>query len=606
MSQASPNKVNIRFQGRGFAADVTDAMAATDKGRLMQQDTREPVRLVIWDLDRTFWDGTLTEGGHTYRRDIHDIVVTLAARGIVSSICSKNDHVRVQAILQAEGIWEYFVLPSIDWTAKGPRLAALVEDFGLRPPTVLFIDDNPANLAEATQSVPGLQVAPETCIAGLLDEPMLQGKPDPGLARLHQYRLLEQRRSAQRQSQGDNLAFLRASDIRVTIEHDVERHLDRAVELINRTNQLNFTKVRLPENIDEARAALRASLSSFRIQAGLIRVRDRYGDHGFCGFYALNNGLEAKALVHFCFSCRILNMGVEAWTYQLLGRPRLRMQGDVLSDPVIAPPADWIALDAPGLPDEAETRAADFRLSRVYARGACELNAVTHYFGMVADQLVTEFDSIRSGKRVLWQHSMFARYAIEGLSEADFHAASLLGYQTDDFRSDLRRAREQTGTAVWLLSFVADASGKLYRHRRTGVLLPIMLDLTDEDKHAASPELANEFELVGTTPEQDFKYNLRLILQRAPAQARVFILMPKEGHRTPAGKFWVNRPRTALNDWTREIAANFGHVALLPVVDFCAPEERETPGTHYDRMTYFRIYEHIMREMIEASHHPVH
>lgn len=52
----------------------------------------EPIRLVIWDLDETFWRGTLTEGGISeYVREHHDTVIELARRGI-TSICSKNDH----------------------------------------------------------------------------------------------------------------------------------------------------------------------------------------------------------------------------------------------------------------------------------------------------------------------------------------------------------------------------------------------------------------------------------------------------------------------------------------------------------------------------------
>ena len=42
----------------------------------------ESVRLVIWDLDDTFWQGTLTEGGVAYSQQCHDIVVSLARRGI--------------------------------------------------------------------------------------------------------------------------------------------------------------------------------------------------------------------------------------------------------------------------------------------------------------------------------------------------------------------------------------------------------------------------------------------------------------------------------------------------------------------------------------------
>ena len=68
----------------------------------------EAVRLVIWDLDETFWKGTLDEGGiKEYVQAHHDVVVELARRGIVSSICSKNDADAVRAILQEKGIWEY-------------------------------------------------------------------------------------------------------------------------------------------------------------------------------------------------------------------------------------------------------------------------------------------------------------------------------------------------------------------------------------------------------------------------------------------------------------------------------------------------------------------
>jgi tetratricopeptide (TPR) repeat protein len=87
----------------------------------------EAVRLVIWDLDETFWRGTLTEGGIDYTGDNHEIVVELARRGIMSSICSKNDHAAVQAILEERGLWDYFIFPSISWDAKGPRISALIE-----------------------------------------------------------------------------------------------------------------------------------------------------------------------------------------------------------------------------------------------------------------------------------------------------------------------------------------------------------------------------------------------------------------------------------------------------------------------------------------------
>jgi predicted enzyme involved in methoxymalonyl-ACP biosynthesis len=79
------------------------------------------VRLVIWDLDETFWHGTLTEGGIRYNTEHHDIVVELCRRGIMNSICSRNERTAVEEILVGTEIWEYFIFPSIDWSPKADR-----------------------------------------------------------------------------------------------------------------------------------------------------------------------------------------------------------------------------------------------------------------------------------------------------------------------------------------------------------------------------------------------------------------------------------------------------------------------------------------------------
>ena len=67
------------------------------------------VKLVIWDLDETFWRGTLAEEGMTLIEENAGKVRELSRRGIVNSICSKNDYDRVKAKLWSLGIWDYFV-----------------------------------------------------------------------------------------------------------------------------------------------------------------------------------------------------------------------------------------------------------------------------------------------------------------------------------------------------------------------------------------------------------------------------------------------------------------------------------------------------------------
>jgi FkbH-like protein len=521
----------------------------------------EAVRLVIWDLDETFWRGTLTEGGIAYRRDNHETVLALARRGIISSICSKNNRARVRRILEAEGIWDHFVLPSIAWAPKGPRIAAQVRAFALRPPSILFIDDNPANLQEALHFVPGLQVADAGCVGQLLDDPRLQGREDAGLTRLAQYRLLEQRFHALAETGGDARAFLRDSRICVQILHDVAPHLDRAVELINRTNQLNFTKQRLPEDPKAAAEALSALLAEFRIQAGLVRVTDRYGDHGLTGFYALDS--VTNRLVHFCFSCRTQDMGVERWLYQRLGRPKLSVVGEVSTDIFAGETPDWIgwggADDAAASPSGA--------LGRVLVRGGCDLQAVAHYLGLHASSLRGEYHFARFGRAIRVDHTACLRLALEGIGDDSMRALRRIGYRREDFHTVLGGPEAFDS---YVFSFQSDAVQALYRHRLLGFAVPFgmpqtnnRLDLNtlppaqlaarlhDRQARTALAYLLEEYDFIGPIGEADFKANLHRLLEATTPGARIFIVQGCAHH--PDGR--PHPEHAQINRWIAEVAA---------------------------------------------------
>ena len=456
----------------------------------------EPIRLLVWDLDETFWQGTLTEGGITYRQDTHDIVVALARRGIPSAICSKNDIGPVRDILTARGIWDYFIFPSIDWTPKGPRLRALAEAVQLRPETIAFIDDNALNRAEAEHFVPGLRAYDETVIPTLLDEPLLRGKPDPELTRLRQYRLLQERQTALTQT-GDTDAFLRDSAIRVTIDYDVGASLDRAIELVNRTNQLNFTKRRLPEDVHAARAELREQLKGMFMKAGLVRVQDRYGDYGVCGLYMMQHrhGYPAR-LLQYCFSCRILNMGIETWLYRLLGRPALDVAGTVLTD-VVGDTREitWINAAQAG---DADTDAAA-RLDHVLLRGGCDIHIIAHYFGNDTGRVIRELHEVRDGLEPSVSHSIMLKHAIEGASSALREAAAPFGFRDTDFSSVAALPPPpNAGPAVWVLSFVHDNQTMLYRFKPTGgIAARPLLQVTASRAQLYRPETGGRWRACG-------------------------------------------------------------------------------------------------------------
>ena len=302
-------------------------------------------------------------------------------------------------------------------------------------PSVLFIDDNPHNLAEAAHYAPRIQLAGPEILTRLLDEPSCQGKQDRDLTRLAQYRLLQARHEAAATAP-DAHDFLRESGITVEIDFDLTAHMDRAIELINRTNQLNFTKRRLPEDREAAAKMLGLMLANQDYPAGILRVRDRYGDYGYCGLFVVQHSrAKPRTLVHFCFSCRILNMGVEDWLYQRLGRPALTVVGDVLCDPTArTEPVDWISLAQLGSGTERQAPPACM-LDVVYARGTCHVRPLSHYFGMVAHEVVEDFDVVRNGRTMPLNHSIFGHYALHGVPPRAREAFARLGYIDTDFTS---------------------------------------------------------------------------------------------------------------------------------------------------------------------------
>ncbi|MGY6521477.1 MAG: HAD hydrolase-like protein [Mongoliitalea sp.] len=280
----------------------------------------EKIKLVIWDLDETFWKGTLSEEGiRPIAEHIH-LVQELTKRGIINSIVSKNDFETAKNKLVELGIWEYFVFPAIEWKPKGLLVQQIIENCQLRDVNVLFLDDLAHNLNEAKFYNPNLVVQAPDFIPEILTHPSFEGKDDSSHSRLKQYKLLEEKASAKTKF-SDNLAFLEDSQIKLQRIYELEPHAERITELINRSNQLNFTKIRLQEH------ELKTILTDTSHENVAIQVRDKYGDYGIVGFYSYNRANHG--LAHFVFSCRILNLGIPQYIYASLGFPSLSIIPEV-------------------------------------------------------------------------------------------------------------------------------------------------------------------------------------------------------------------------------------------------------------------------------------
>ncbi|MGX7237226.1 HAD-IIIC family phosphatase [Enterococcus phoeniculicola] len=277
------------------------------------------IKLIIWDLDDTFWQGTLSEEEIIPIEENVQLVIKLSKRGIVSSICSKNDFEEAMNQLNALKIDNYFVFESIDWSSKGPRIKNIVQDMNLREENVLFIDDNELNLNEAKYFCPNIHILLpiKKELENLYRLANTLGKDDGQLTRLQNYKVLEEKTVAEKLAVS-NTDFLFDCNIQIQIHSerkDIETHIRRVYELIGRTNQLNFTKKR------STFEALQGQLKEENIEMGYVTAQDNFGDYGIVGLYALDT--KINELVHFLFSCRSMGMGIENYVYQQLNEPKL-------------------------------------------------------------------------------------------------------------------------------------------------------------------------------------------------------------------------------------------------------------------------------------------
>lgn len=581
----------------------------------------EPVRLVIWDLDETFWLGTLTEGGiKEYVQNNHDIVIELANRGIMSSVCSKNDWGTVQPILQEKGILDYIVFPSVSWEPKGIRIAGIIEAMGLRPATVLFIDDNPNNLAEAKSIIPNLQVSDESIIPSILSNSLFKGKDDKALSRLQQYKLLEQKKRDESQAADNANEFLKSCDIRVVVDYDIEGNVDRVVELINRTNQLNYTKKRLPEDIVEARRIILNEVGHYQRQAGLIRVVDKYGDYGFVGFFLKQTTITDSWLLHYCWSCRTLGMFVEAWFYDYLGRPRLKVEGEVLTNLSEPRDIDWIRLS-----DDSEEGADRDQKSIPEVRmvGGCEVNAIGHYLSSKTPKIVMEANFPAAGMYVRVQGSALLLSSVER-NTSEFRAeAEAMGLPADLLISDYF-APAPHGT-LFTFSAVLDSGYIAYRHKQGGWLIRVepeglfhdLTEITDAQiddylntksfwsqasLKAGGPErirqcirhIRENYISVRGPSEDVLRRDMMDIFSRIPIGGKLIILVPDDVVR-PNKVLEVSPGVTRYIERITRIAEGIPFVNLVYIKDAIEKESDIHEGrNHYDRMVYFRLANKII------------
>jgi FkbH-like protein len=555
----------------------------------------QQVKLVIWDLDNTLWKGTLSEEGYEVLPEMLQLIRELPEYGIMNSICSKNDYSNAEKVLHELNIWEYFIFPKIEWNPKGMLVRTIIEETGFRPNNVLFVDDEIHNLQEVQFYNQNIHVCLPEKVKDNLHSSLLLAKSDPNHQRLQQYKLLE--RKNKHKHLVTNEQFLKQSNIYIKLSSNHLDHLDRIHELNNRTNQLNYTKVRI--TIEE----LKYLVQNDKYDCGYIHVRDKYGDYGIVGFYAL----ETNRLIHFFFSCRVLNMGIEQWVYRKLGYPKIMVTGAVATPLTTEEKLDWISEDIEPVPTHQSQELNNQSKTSLLLKGGCDLEQLAYYLTYHSVILSNEFNEKARDVKVRFDHSEYLR-AIHQLPTKKLHdLASRLPFfeifETTLFNSCIN---------VVIYSLLADYSSGVYLSKHDSDVRfayeDFLLDITQERNWnmitELSPGLTREhlswissnFEYLGPINEARFESNIKWIRDNLPSDTMLIII---NGNTTEVtGNFQIKRHlhHLKMNDVLSSVV-NRLHNTLLVDVNRLISSADDTAG--YINLFKRKIYKGISDIIID-------
>ncbi|AWW30275.1 hypothetical protein DN752_09150 [Echinicola strongylocentroti] len=569
----------------------------------------ENIKLVIWDLDETFWQGTLSEEGVTSIPENIDLVKKLSKRGIINSIVSKNDFNTAKAQLQKIGIWEYFVFPAIDWRPKGMLVSNIIENCQLRSTNVLFLDDNHSNLEEAKFYNPNIHAHFPDFIPNILGHEAFAGKDDNTLSRLQQYKILEKKHEAQK-SYDDNLQFLRASGIQIELINDLSSYADRIHELLQRTNQLNFTKIRLTK--DETIKLI----ENPKQQTALIKAKDNFGNYGMVGFYSIDP--KDKKLHHFVFSCRVLNLGIPQYIYAKLNFPDLDIIPEV-AETLDSSQPDWITEVAATTSTVAQkhtsTREMPQKSHNWLFRGPCNYKQTLFYLSNSGVNITQETNYVANNLPVSTTHTVSLLNAITLTPHQKEQISAIPDIPFFDKRYFDTAISKQSPDCM-VMALETDYTQHIYRHKKSGVNLPLGAQegvLTDPADHSKLLEyfhkrgatlfsqssldnFKRDFDHLGLITPEQFLANLRQIRKWLPKEKHLILM--NAPNTTGPQKERTNR----LNQIVDEFVNNHHNTHLLDLrkLDDEAPELHET-STKFNRKTYLDIASVLLEMPLSVS-----
>lgn len=284
-------------------------------------------KCLLLDLDNTLWGGIAGEEGiygielsgkeGARYQDFQRNVLRLKKLGVLLGIVSKNNEHDAELIFQNHPDmilkWDDFVVKKINWLDKAQNIIKIQRELNIGFDSMVFIDDNPRErelvrrqLSEViVPEFPRDSCMLEEFIKEVYEEYFLSfklTKEDLDKSELY-------RQQAERNKLADNYEimedYLRSLDTRIRIKRLAECEIERAFQLVQKTNQFNLTALRY----EKAELKRKMCLPEYDIWIG--ETEDKFGSSGKSILIVIKKEDRQAVIENFIMSCRIMGRAIE-------------------------------------------------------------------------------------------------------------------------------------------------------------------------------------------------------------------------------------------------------------------------------------------------------
>ena len=275
------------------------------------------MKVVVWDLDGTLWDGTWLEMTSMPLPSL-ELPRVASARGILNCVATRNPPSFAEQLEGQAWFRGLFVDAEVGWGPKGDSIRALADRLELGLDTFVYVDEDPFERASLTNELPEVRALELDELRMELDALAPAATPE-AQRRTALYRERRQRAEAEASFAGTREEFLRSCELRVTIADAAPDDAARLAELMQRTRQYNSSGADWP--LEE----VRARIADPGWLVATVRLSDRFGDYGLVGAAFVE---REEGVVHsLTISCRVAGRGVlevlVAWLAPRVGAMRI-------------------------------------------------------------------------------------------------------------------------------------------------------------------------------------------------------------------------------------------------------------------------------------------